>query len=86
MYDDDPDDFQRGCYGPDMVDWQPEPAPASAAFERERLYTSAELLNAAYKGLGDAADELRDMVDPAVLRVIGRAKQAINETKDMIGA
>ncbi len=84
-YDDDPDDFQRGCYGPDMVGWQPEPAPPLTTFERERLYTAAESLTAAYKELGGAADELRDLADPVVLQVIERAKQAINEAKGMIG-
>ncbi len=83
---DDPDDFQRGCYGPGMVDWQPEPAPPLATFERERLHTAADLLGSAYKDLGDAADELRDLADPVVLQAIGRAKQAINEAKDMTGA
>lgn len=27
VYDDDPDDFERGLYGPDMVNWQPDPLP-----------------------------------------------------------
>lgn len=36
-------------------------------------------LNVAYEALGDAADDLRDLMDHEVLR-------AINEAKDIIGA
>lgn len=43
-------------------------------------------LNVAYKALGDAADDLRDLMDHEVLRAIKRAKNAINEAKDIIGA
>lgn len=54
--------------------------------ERACFYHAAECLDSAYKEVGDAADDLRDLVDAEFHRAIKRAKKAINEAKDIIGA
>jgi hypothetical protein len=54
--------------------------------ERDLMYSAIDSLNAAYKELGNAADDLRGIVDPAFLAEIAKAKDAINRAKDVIGA
>ncbi len=58
LHDDDPDDFQRGCYGPDMVDWQPTtPEPVTA--EGAALSSPVDALRAAYWHLRGHASSYR---------------------------
>ena len=54
--------------------------------ERDLYYNAAACLTAAYKELGHAADDLRDLASPAALLAIAEAKAAINLAKGEIGA
>lgn len=49
-------------------------------------YTAADALDAARRELDTAAECLRGLASPAVLRAISEAKEAINRAKDEIGA
>lgn len=47
---------------------------------------AADCLNAAYRELGDAADDLRYIVDADFMQAIADAKAAINRAKNEISA
>lgn len=54
--------------------------------ERDLYYHAVDCLNAAYKELGNAADDLRGIAPQAFAPYLAEAKRAINLAKDLIGA
>lgn len=54
--------------------------------DQDLRWAAARELNDAYRKLGDAADDVRGLVDDAFFRAIREAKDAINRAKDIIGA